>query len=178
MCTRGVSGLIMKITYRISETDYLKAHNLFVANEKWYRRWSRRMLPWEGTVFVATGITSLFLTHDRLVPGFLCLMGPYCIFCGFALRKHFRKRYRTDQRFKYDFTAHISEEGIHLVTPFEESQTKWSSIVRYLESKKIFMLFHAALIFTIIPKRAFASGETDTFRELLHRNTRALLKIT
>jgi hypothetical protein len=163
----------MRISYRISEEDYLEAHNLFVASEKWYSRWSRRMMPWQGGVLIAIGITSVILTHDRLVPGFLCLIGAYCLYCSFALRRYFRKRYRTDQRFKHDFIAEISEEGIHVLTPSVESQMKWSSIVRYLESDQIFLLFHAALIFTIIPKRAFAAGETDMFRELLHKNVPA-----
>ena len=160
----------MRITYRVSEEDYLEAHNLYVANEKWLRRWSRRLLPWEGGIFAATGFTSFFLTNDRFVPGFLCLMGVYCIYCGFALRRLFRKRYRTDKRFKHDFTSDLSDEGIHIVTPFEESQMKWSSIVRYLESENIFMLFYAALIFTVIPKRAFAPGEVEMFREYLRNH--------
>jgi len=157
------------IVYRVTEEDFLAAHRLFVSNEKWYRRWSRRMMPWEGGLLLTIGVTSLFLTQDRALPGFLCLVGAFLLYCGFALRRYFRKRYRTDQRFKHDITADISEDGVHVVTAFEESQLKWNAIVRFLESDKIFMFFYSDMIFSVVPKRAFAPSEIDPFRDLLHR---------
>ena len=164
----------MRIVYTISEEDFMGAYDLYVAGEKWYRRWSRRMMPWEGGLFLIIGITSLVLTRDRALPGFLFLMGAYFLYCGFALRRYFRKRYRTDQRYRHDFSAEITEEGIHFVTVFEDTQMKWGSVIRYSESDRIFMLFHSALIFTIIPKRAFGPGDADMFRELLCRGTAVL----
>jgi hypothetical protein len=109
------------------------------------------------------GVTSLFLTQDRALSGFPCLVGAFLLYCGFALRRYFRKRYRTDQRFKHDITADISEDGVHVVTAFEESQLKWNAIVRFLESDKIFMFFYSDMIFSVVPKRAFAPSEIDHF---------------
>jgi YcxB-like protein len=73
------------------------------------------------------------------------------------------------QRFKHDITADISEDGVHVVTAFEESQLKWNAIVRFLESDKIFIFFYSDMIFSVVPKRAFAPSEIDPFRDLLHR---------
>ena len=129
-------------------------------------------MPWSGALLLLIGITALISMREQLFAGLLCMMGVYFVYSSFALRRYFKKRYRTDQRYKDNFTADISEDGIHFSTPSVDSQMKWSGIVRYLESDKIFMLFHAALIFSIIPKRAFAPGEADTFRDLLRRNTR------
>ena len=57
-----------------------------------------------------------------------------------------------------------------MVTPNAETQMKWSSFIRILESDAIFMLFHAELIFNIFPKRAFDPSEIQQFRELAQRN--------
>jgi YcxB-like protein len=159
----------MRIVYRISEEDFMEGQRLFVSAEKWFRRLSRRLMPWEAAFCLIVGVTALVVTKDRVVPTFLCLISIYLFYRGFALRRYFRRRYRTDQRYKHDLIADISEHCIHFETAFVDSQMKWASVVRWLESDKIFMLFHAPMIFTIIPKRAFAAGDADAFRELVKR---------
>jgi hypothetical protein len=55
----------MRIVYRISEEDYVGARDLFAANEKpWYRRVSRRLLPWLGGL----GIVLLLLRYVVVFP--------------------------------------------------------------------------------------------------------------
>lgn len=94
-------------------------------------------------------------------------IGIFGVYCGLALRRYFRRSYRIDQRFKHDFTGEISEEGINITTPLSDSQMKWASFIRFLESDEIFMLFLAQWLFLIFPKRAFAPDEADHFRTLL-----------
>jgi hypothetical protein len=160
----------MRIVYRVSEEDFIEAGKLRAPSGNWYRRLSGRPKPWEGGFVLLIGITSLIFTQDRLLPEFLCLMGIYFLYCSFAVPRYFRNQYRSDPSYRDDFTVDISEEGIQFVTVSVDVQMKWSSFVRYLESDKIFKLYHSAVIFNIIPKRAFAPGEADTFRELLIRN--------
>jgi hypothetical protein len=162
----------MKIVYRISEDDFAEAFSLFVKGEKWHRRLFRRVSPWMDSFVVIVGIVGAIVTRGEGLFLLLSVIGIYFLYRDFALRRHFRARYKADQRYKHDFSSEISEDGIRVITPFEDSQMKWGSVVRYLESDKIFLLFHAALIFTIIPKRAFTSGEADAFRDLLRRNIR------
>jgi hypothetical protein len=159
----------VKIVYRVTEPDFMEGYRLYVSGEKPFRRWSRRLMPWEGGVFLAIGILSLFSTGDRVLPTVLCLAGVYLLYCGFALKRYFRRRYRSDQRFKRDITAEISEDGIHVVTETEDSQQKWNAIVRFLESDKVFIFFYSGMIFTIVPKSAFAPADLDPFRELIRR---------
>jgi YcxB-like protein len=163
----------MKIVYRVSEQDFVSARELFVANEKpWYRRFSRRLLPWIATIVLVMQVFYLIVVPHRdiglVVIGFL--VGFYSLYCGLAFRRYFRRAYRKDPRFKHDFTAEISDQGIHVVTPFSDVQMKWTGFVRFLESKDIFMVFVAQWNFIIFPKRAFGPGETDEFRALLQQN--------
>lgn len=107
---------------------------------------------------------------NPLVVGLGSLVGFYFVYCRFALRGYFVRSFRNDRRFLHDFTSDISDEGFHIQTFSEDSQTKWAAFVRVLESDKIFMLFHSEWIFIIIPKRAFGPAEVDQFRELVRRN--------
>jgi hypothetical protein len=97
-------------------------------------------------------------------------VGVYLLYCGFAMRRYFRRLYREDHRFKYDFTAEISEEGIHVTTPFSDAHLKWVAFVRFLESDDIFMVFVAQWNFIIFPKRAFAPGDAEKFRSAVQTN--------
>ena len=163
----------MKIVYRVSEQDFVDARDLFVANEKpWYRRLSRRLLPWIGAFVLAAQVFYLIVEPHRdiglVVIGFV--VGLYLLYCGLALRRYFRRAYQKDHRFKHELTAEISPEGIHIVTPFSDALVKWNGFVRFLESNNIFMLFIAQWNFIVFPKRAFAQGEVAEFRSLLQQN--------
>jgi YcxB-like protein len=162
----------MKITYRVSEADYMDAHDLFAAHEPGFRRASRRALPWLGAVMILLPLVSLIRTprNDTGLALITLLFGCYMLYCGFALRLYFRKLYRNERRFQHDSTAEISDDGIHVVTPDSDSRMKWSSFVRILESDRIFMLFSSQWMFNVFPKSAFGPGEMDAFRQLAHRN--------
>src|SRR5947207_460096 len=170
LATFGVA-FIMNIVYRVSERDFADAHDLFAANEPWYRRYSRRSLLWFGASVLAAEVYYLIVQTHRDIA--LVLMGPVVgfslLYCGFALRYYFRRAYRKDHRFKHEFTADISDEGIHILTPFSDGLVKWNGFVRLLESNNIFMLFIAEWNFIVFPKRAFAGGEITEFKSLLQR---------
>ena len=162
----------MTIVYRISEADYMDAHDLFAANERpWYRKVTRRALPLVGTFVLA--MNAFYLIVDRhpdwVLVGLGFIIGLFLVYLGFVMRLYFRKSYRKDQRFKHDFTAEISDGGIDIVTPFANSQMKWNTFVRALESERIFMLFIAPWQFLVLPKRSFAPGQVHQVRMLLQR---------
>src|SRR5262252_1381717 len=163
----------MKIVYHISESDFMEAHDLFIANEKpWYRRVSRLLMPWIGGLLLLMQVVYLAVGphRDIGITVIWFLVGFYLLYCGFALRRYFRRLYQKDHRFKHDFTAEISDQGIHVSTPFSDGLLKWNAFVRFLESNGIFMVFIAQWNFVIFPKRAFAPGDADEFRATLQRN--------
>jgi hypothetical protein len=159
----------VKITYRVSEKDYVDTHNLFAASGP--GRYSRRILPWFGACILGAEAYYLIVQPRRdiilIVLGLAVGLSSLCY--GVAHRQWFRRDYRKDHRFKHDFTAEISDEGIHIITPFSDSVVKWDAFVGFLESNDIFTLCVAQWIFFVFPKRAFAQGEVTEFRSLLHR---------
>ena len=137
----------MKIVYRVSEQDFVGARKLFISNEKpWYRRFSRHVLPWIGASVLVMQVVYLVVVPHRdigfVVIGFI--VGFYLLYCGLALPRYFRRAYQKDHRFKHDFTAEISDQGIHVVTPFRgademEQFCTRSGIERHLHA------FHSAM---------------------------------
>ncbi len=49
----------------------------------------------------------------------------------------------------------ISENGMKLINSFGHSVRSWSHFIKWKEDKECFLLYHADLMFTIIPKRFF-----------------------
>jgi len=164
----------MKIVYRITEQDYLDAQKLFFANQQpSYRRISRKVMPWVGgLLLIQAGVDLLaFRRHNWSIVTLCLLIGIYLLYCGhFAIRRFVRRSYRTNPHYKNDLTADISEGGVHVVTATDDSLSQWGSFVRFLESDRIFVLFYSEFTFIIFPKRAFALGEAEQFRELAKLN--------
>jgi hypothetical protein len=160
----------MKIVYRVSQEDYLGTYRMLFANQKpWYRRVSRRLFPWMGgTLLVLEGIAQYLIPHrDLLASAAVSFFGLYFLYCGFAPNLFLRRAYKNNRVFQHDFSADISEDGIHLASVNSETRYKWSGFVRWRESDSVFMLYLSELNFVAFPKRAFAPGEIDQFKELL-----------
>jgi hypothetical protein len=132
----------------------------------------RKLFPWAGGIMLVTQALYLIIVPNRdpvlIVAG--CSVGLFLLYCGFGLRLSFRKSYRNDRRFKDEFTANISTEDVHIVTPFADSHMKWSTFVRFLESDSVFMVFIAQWNFLVLPKRSFTAEQADEFRRLLQQN--------
>ncbi|MGC2248940.1 MAG: YcxB family protein [Terriglobales bacterium] len=62
----------------------------------------------------------------------------------------------------------ISETGIDSSSPTGSTQSTWSAYTRYVESRNLFLLYQAPHVFSLLPKRAFAPGEEESFRGLLN----------
>ena len=152
----------------------MDVQSLYLANLRpRYRRFLRRLMPWVGAFAVIIEVAYIVLVPERnlalAVVGFL--IGFYLIYCGhFAIRRSARRYFRNNPHYKHDFTADISEAGVHVVTPTDDTQSKWGGFVRFLESDRIFLLFYSELTFIIFPKHAFAPGEAEQFHELLRLN--------
>jgi len=62
----------------------------------------------------------------------------------------------------------ISAAKLTLATDLITVAYKWRAFVRFVETKNLFLLYNSEKVFTIIPKRAFASDEDiGTFRGLI-----------
>jgi hypothetical protein len=128
---------ITTITYRIGKQDFLAAKRLYTANEK----------PW--------------WTHISYQ-----LQSLNALYIWLATRWYFYRAFETDKRFRQDFRADISPDGVHWVTSTSEDRIGWSGFVRYLECDRVCLLFITEFKFIIFPTRAFRPGQLKDFQDL------------
>jgi hypothetical protein len=66
----------------------------------------------------------------------------------------------------------FSEDGCTNVSAIAESRMDWKAWIKAVETRDFFLLYPAATIMHIVPKRAFSgAAEVDAFRELLKSKT-------
>src|ERR1051325_4464092 len=70
--------------------------------------------------------------------------------------------------YRIPLRLYFGEEGLHLQDPMTTSKNPWENFCGYLENRSIFLPYHNASLYRIIPKRGLGSREAE-FRELLQR---------
>jgi hypothetical protein len=128
---RATILLIMKIVYRVSEQDVADAHNRLRSVGHWYE--SSRSLPWFGAFVLAAEVYYLIVEpHWNMGLVVIGLAVGLPLLCsGLALGLYVRRAYHKDHRFKHEFTADVSDQGIVIVTPFSNGLVKWNAFERF-----------------------------------------------
>jgi hypothetical protein len=73
-----------------------------------------------------------------------------------------RQRFRGDPRFKGEYFLRFSEEGIEFHTDDIDAKVSWRIYKEALETRQFFLLSDGGSTLTVIPKRAFASGDQES----------------
>jgi hypothetical protein len=164
----------MKITYHITREDFIDAQKLHRAKgpSTVVRaiRLSAKMLA--VAIFLILLAWAVISGDRRLWPSLapLFILGVMwaLIFWVWA-PFYWRRSYAKDRRFQHQFTADISEDGVHLESLDFDANLKWPLYVRFLESDRIFLLYQTDRMSNLFPKSALAPGEIEEFRQLLRR---------
>ena len=159
----------MKINYRVSEDDFVEA------NRALYKANKRGRVTRYGIIGVGIVLALLpFWTPpagDPLPFAFVPL-GLFVAWTGIGpillLNWCARQSYKKQPALLEDCDAEITEDGISSTTATTRNQLNWTAFSKAVESQNIFMLFRGILLY-IFPKRGFAAGEAESFRELLQR---------
>ncbi len=76
--------------------------------------------------------------------------------------------FRRNPKFREEYHLTFSRESIHFKTITLDSTLQWMHYERVIENPTLFLLMYGKSLYTLIPKRAFASdAEIDSFRALL-----------
>jgi len=148
----------MQVTYKLTEKDVLEAASTGAV----------RSISIIGFLMVAMGTFSMVTRSISYGPGLaLIAIG---LFFAFGTRLQLRASFRRDDKLQGQFEAVISEDFIEVSGPSATSKYDWSSFIRYVESKNLFLLYQSQHAFNIFPKRAFTSADLDLFRSILQEN--------
>ena len=82
-----------------------------------------------------------------------------------------RQRFRSDPRFRDEYSLEFSDEGIHFRTDAVDARIKWELYNDVIENESFYVLVYGASMITVVPKRAFRRPSDEArFRELLGRH--------
>ncbi len=98
----------------------------------------------------------------------IVFVAVWSVFCIFP-RRAWKKAYAKTEAFRRELTAEVRDDGIAMSTSVAESVTKWPAFIRYTEGDGIFLLYLQPKIFFMFPKRIFAPGEEEQFREVIRQ---------
>jgi len=164
----------MKISYHITREDYIDAQKLHRSKSP---STFVRAIVLAGKLLAGLGFLTLLIlaavvrdpkVWSNLLP-LAVLLVAWALVMLVWVPFNWRRSYAKDRRMQHEFTANISEDGIHLQSSDFDANLKWALYLRFLESDRIFLLYQTNRMFNLFPKSAFAPGEIDEFRQLVRR---------
>jgi lysophospholipase L1-like esterase len=167
-------GTAMNISYRITREDFVDAQKLHRSKgpSTFVRaiRLAGQVLV--GSAFLILIVLAAVVRDAKLLSNFapliiLLVAGTLVMLVWVPF--NWRRSYAKDRRLQHEFTADISEDGIHLQSVDFDANLKWALYLRFLESDRIFLLYQTQRMFNLFPKAAVAPGEIDEFRRLVRR---------
>ncbi len=160
----------MVLTYTLVEKEYLDAQRAFKAHLARGRLLFRTMLP---IAFGAALVGAYsFLVVDNLGWGIgLCLASAYLLVNRmFWWQRRVRHALKENPERLGPFELDLTQEGIK-VSP-GVSELSWSDLLRYYETRDLFLLLGPARELCILPKRAFPMGDVLQWTERLRAELR------
>jgi hypothetical protein len=111
-----------------------------------------------------------------ILPGFIVAIGLFSIFFQ-ALGGRSRRVWKRNRHIWLERTAQIDQQGVAIFTVKKNSAYPWHEIVKFVETRKGFLIYLSRTQFEILPKRAFADAEAMAgfralARSLIHTGAR------
>ena len=149
----------MRSSYQLTEKDLLEAQTSHAGT-------LFRLGQFTGAVLIAVGIGGISLGQYAQSPVPI-VIGLFLIF---RLRLSAKFAFRRDFAGQGKVEVITSESGIQFLSEKGTSTCNWVSLLRYAETKHLFLLYPQSNIFNVIPKRAFTPEDVQAFRHVLQQN--------
>jgi hypothetical protein len=153
--------------FKYTEEEWVAASRLYIMGQP-------GLLLRFGLAFLLLALCFAFFTLISEVVMSLFLLSVALVLFTFVLALFLvlpRQRFRSDPRFRDEFTMEFTDEAIRFQTPHVDSKLTWSLYTRVLENERFFVLLYGKGMITVIPKRAFTAHHQEiALREMLRRN--------
>ena len=164
----------MEITYELTQRDFydsLIAHR----NGSTFRKWTFRLIAFFIFLVAASGLITVILrpqntaTRADLLPMFIVVAVWGIVLWG-GPRLSARSQYRKQPAAQGARTLRTDAAGVHWRWSGGASDVEWKTYMRYVESKRQFLLYLSPAMFNMVPKRALTPEQISEFRMLLAQN--------
>ena len=159
----------MELTYELTQKDF---YDSFLAHRKRsvLSKWSFRVLFASIFLLPTIGLLTLATDHQAKVGGVVplfVLAAFWAVLIWGAPWWSARTQFQQQPAAQGPRTMTLDGSGIHWRWKGGQADVEWTNFIRFLESKTVFLLYTSPACFNIVPKRAFAPSETESFRKLL-----------
>jgi len=154
------------LSFRYAEEDYVRAMRAHYA--------SRLRLPLDIAVTVGVAVLGAYELRSGSHAFGIALLSVSGIFAlilvaAFAVIPSIS--FRTQPKFRDEYSLRFSPEGIHFQTTHIDSDLQWGMYTSALVDAYSFILYYGSQQFTVIPKRVFQDGsQRQAFERLLVQN--------
>ena len=164
---------MIAFNFTITESEYLEAQQLFIANLGRKSQW-RRTTVW--FIFIA-GLALALWTSPRPLqistfPPYVPILFVLCFYPIFSAplqRRSLKKRFVAEKQNLVDATMQLDDAGLHVSVPNRGSGVAlWPSFSKWIEGNLVIILPNG-LQMRIIPKRTLTGPQLIELRELLSK---------
>ena len=160
---------------------FTHAEKEYVAATRWFfaRVYHTRFLLVLSSIVFSVGLLLVLVGVDFVFAGAALIVGLILFLLNFYVyfvmpAQHFRR----NSKFRDEYSLQFTDEGLRFQTKGVESKIEWSFYSKVLEAPQFYALRYDRDLFTLIPKRVFASNKQEAdFRDLLNRKLGSTLDI-
>ncbi|HEV2914166.1 MAG TPA: YcxB family protein [Pyrinomonadaceae bacterium] len=156
----------VRLRFKYTEKEWVAATRLYITGQP-------GLLLRFGVAFMLLALAFVLFAAINEVVMSLFLLSMGLVLFTFVLALFFifpRQRFRSDPKYRDEYSLEFTEEGIHFKTDQLDSRLNWSLYNRVLENESFYVLVYGKGMISVIPKRAFTAVDQETnFRSLLRR---------
>jgi len=83
-----------------------------------------------------------------------------------------RRQFRSTPSAQEPISLDVNDEGMHFRSATMDASVSWNHYCKWSEDESVFVLFTSAILFVLIPKRAFDRDKVVLFKEILCQKIR------
>jgi len=163
----------VSLLFRYEESDYVRAMRAHYSSRL------RVRLDIVASIVVALLAVYFWRSPDYHWLSLVCLVASFVLvfilFAAFIVIPPFA--FRSEPKFRDDYSLTFSQDGIHFRTAHIDSQLQWSMYSRALIDEHSYVLYYGSRQFTVIPKRVFQNPEQQQlFEQLLTHHVSKIVR--
>ena len=152
--------------------DYRGARLLHAQAAGWVQIVMNLFVIFWGVFF----LLDIYFSLTGMFPAALMLpaigLVAFFLIYGFILMpKRLQRIFSQKKELSAPFEMELDESGLKLTNEFGHTIRPWANFIKWKENKALFLLYHADVMYTIIPKRLFSDPkQVDVIRTHLEKN--------
>lgn len=154
-----------KVEYQLTFEEFLEAQRAYAKTSRftYYSSWIL------GVLGITVGTIGIIILPGIGAGYWAVLLGAFFVLSVTVLHRYKIARFwKREPSISLPLVVDIAEDYLHVISPDEEGRAKWSAFSRFLETRRLFMLFRQRNTFNVVPKRVFSGREEmEQFRNLL-----------